>query len=116
MLFDLAVVPTFLESLKEVPPAHYKIQDAKGNCIIVEPTDGQLKVYDNPVWAMANSPEFPWHLTNLNNYLDLTPAYPAGKAIRGHNLAPFGASLQPARPGNQSAHANRVSPVRITNV
>ena len=39
---------------------------------------------------MANSPEFPWHLTNLNNYLDLTPVYPAGKAIRGHNLAPFG--------------------------
>jgi choloylglycine hydrolase len=86
----IAVVPTFLETLKEVPPAHYKIQDAKGNCIVVEPTDGQLKVYNNPVWAMANSPEFPWHLTNLNNYLDLTPVYPAGKAIRGHNLAPFG--------------------------
>ncbi len=86
----IAVVPTYLATLKEVPPAHYKIQDAKGNCIVIEPTNGQLKVYDNPVWAMANSPEFPWHLTNLNNYLDLTAAYPASKTIRGLHLAPFG--------------------------
>ena len=86
----IAVVPTYLKTLKEVPPAHYKIQDAGGNCIVIEPTDSQLKVYDNPVWAMANSPEFPWHLTNLNNYLDLTSAYPASKTIRGLKLAPFG--------------------------
>jgi choloylglycine hydrolase len=87
---EIAVVPTYLTTLKEVPPAHYKIQDAEGNCIVIEPTDGQLKVYDNPVWAVANSPEFPWHLTNLNNYLDLTSSYPASKTIRGLNLAPFG--------------------------
>ena len=86
----IAVLPTYIATLKEVPPAHYKIQDAKGNCIVIEPTDGQLKVYDNPVWVMANSPEFPWHLTNLNNYLDLSSAYPASKTIRGLNLAPFG--------------------------
>ncbi len=86
----IAVVPTYLKTLQEVPPAHYKIQDAEGNCIVVEPTNGQLHVYDNPVWAMANSPEFPWHLTNLNNYLDLSSAYPANKTIRGLNLAPFG--------------------------
>ena len=86
----IAVVPTYLKTLQEVPPAHYKIQDAEGNCIVIEPTNGQLHVYDNPVWAMANSPEFPWHLTNLNNYLDLSSAYPANKTIRGLNLAPFG--------------------------
>jgi choloylglycine hydrolase len=40
--------------------------------------------------AVSNSPEFPWHLTNLNNYLDLTSAYPASKTIRGLNLVPFG--------------------------
>ncbi len=86
----IAVVPAFLETLKEVPPAHYKIQDANGDCIVVEPTNGQLKVYENPVWAMANSPEFPWHLTNLNNYLSLSPTYPAARTIRGLGLAPFG--------------------------
>jgi choloylglycine hydrolase len=86
----IALVPTYLNTLKEVPPAHYKIQDAKGHCIVVEPTDGQLKVYDNPVWAMANSPEFPWHLTNLNNYIHLSAVYPASKTIRGLSLAPFG--------------------------
>jgi choloylglycine hydrolase len=46
---EIAVVPTYLTTLREVPPAHYKIQDAKGNCIVIEPTNGQLKVYNNPV-------------------------------------------------------------------
>lgn len=87
---QIAVLPTYLGVLKEVPPAHFKIMDAQGNCIVVEPTGGELKVYDNPVWALTNSPEFPWHLTNLNNYLDMTSAYPAAKNIRGLNLAPFG--------------------------
>ena len=30
----IALVPTYLNTLKEVPPAHYKIQDAKGHCIV----------------------------------------------------------------------------------
>ncbi|MEB3161055.1 MAG: linear amide C-N hydrolase, partial [Synechocystis sp.] len=29
-------------------------------------------VYDNPVGVMTNAPEFSWHLTNLNNYTNLT--------------------------------------------
>lgn len=49
-------------------PLHYAIWDKSGNGIVVEFYKGKKAVYDNPVGAMTNGPEFSWHLTNLNNY------------------------------------------------
>ena len=49
-------------------PLHYAIYDKKGGSIVVELTDNKVNVYDNPVYALANGPAFPWHLENLNNY------------------------------------------------
>jgi penicillin V acylase-like amidase (Ntn superfamily) len=31
-------------------------------------TENKVNVYDNPVYALTNTPAFPWHLENLNNY------------------------------------------------
>lgn len=87
---QIAVVPTFLGTLNEVPGAHYKIQDAAGNCIVIEPSGGKLCVYDNPIWVFTNSPEFPWHLRNLNNYLNLSSEYPKARTSGSLKLAPFG--------------------------
>lgn len=53
-------------------PLHYAFYDKKGGSIVVEARDGKLHVYDNPTRAMTNGPDFPWHLTNLNNYSQLT--------------------------------------------
>jgi len=49
-------------------PLHYAINDKTGNSIVVEFTDGKPNVYDNPVGVLTNGPDFPWHLTNLQNY------------------------------------------------
>lgn len=53
-------------------PFHYAFYDRKGGSIVVEATAGKLHVYNNPTRVMTNGPEFPWHLTNLNNYSQLT--------------------------------------------
>lgn len=53
-------------------PLHYVVHDAAGGCIVVEYTDGQLKVYDNPLGVMTNSPPFDWMLINLSNYVNLS--------------------------------------------
>ncbi|HAT1683936.1 TPA: linear amide C-N hydrolase [Klebsiella oxytoca] len=53
-------------------PFHYAFYDKKGGSIVVEVSDGKLHVYDNPTRVMTNGPDFPWHLTNLNNYTQLT--------------------------------------------
>lgn len=53
-------------------PFHYVLHDRKGESLVLEFHLGKLSIYDNPVGVMTNGPEFPWHLTNLNNYTFLT--------------------------------------------
>jgi choloylglycine hydrolase len=87
---QVAMLPVVLDVIGIVPDLHIKVQDPTGACIVIEPRGGELKVYDNPVRVLTNSPEFPWHLTNLNNYLNITAGYPAGKKIGDLSLAAFG--------------------------
>lgn len=53
-------------------PLHYVVHDAKGGCLVVEYVEGQLKIYDNPLGVMTNSPPFDWMLINLSNYVNLS--------------------------------------------
>lgn len=62
---------------------HYVVYDAAGNSIVIEHVDGQLKVYDNLVGAFTNSPPFDWHLTNLRNYINLSPMNTKAFQING---------------------------------
>lgn len=52
---------------------HFFFMDAKGEKVVLEPKDGSLVAYDNPVGVLTNAPEFPWHITNLKNYINLNP-------------------------------------------
>jgi Penicillin V acylase and related amidases len=49
-------------------PFHYVLHDRTGASIVLEFHAGRFHVHDNPVGVLTNGPEFPWHLTNLNNY------------------------------------------------
>jgi choloylglycine hydrolase len=64
--------PVLLEPLVvlggAVSPFHYVAHDRNGDALVIEFTNGAMKVYDNPVGVMTNGPSFDWHLTNLNNY------------------------------------------------
>ncbi|MEO1011949.1 MAG: choloylglycine hydrolase family protein [Bacteroidota bacterium] len=72
LLAEVRVVPVPEEAIGGIPPPlHYMVADKDGNSIVVEYTDQQLHIYDNPVGVLTNSPSFPWHLTNLNNYVTL---------------------------------------------
>lgn len=55
-----------------VAPFHYILFDKTGAGVVIEYMDGKQNVYDNPVGVVANAPDFPWHLKNLNNYAQLT--------------------------------------------
>lgn len=54
-------------------PGHFFFMDKKGNGLVLEPKEGQLMAYDNPYGVLTNAPEFPWHVTNLKNYIHLQP-------------------------------------------
>lgn len=54
---------------------HWLISDTNSS-ITVEVTSNGLMVYDNPLGVLANNPEFPIQLFNLNNYRNLSTKDP----------------------------------------
>ena len=57
---------------------------------MVEPVNGALKVYDNPLGVMTNAPTFDWHLTNLKNYVKISPVNAEPITIDGVTIPSFG--------------------------
>ena len=73
-LANIVIAPTIDKEWGSTPtPFHYVIYDKSGNSLVVEPIDGKLVTYDNPIGVFTNSPSFDWHMTNLRNFINLTP-------------------------------------------
>jgi choloylglycine hydrolase len=67
------VVPTVVfKAWGFVPPVHFVVYDTTGQSIVVEYVGGSLRVHDNPLGVMSNSPAFDWHMTNLRNYVNFS--------------------------------------------
>ena len=62
---------------EELPlsPLHWMIAD-RNSSIVVEPVKEGLKIYENPVGVLTNSPTFGMQLFYLNNYMRLSPKAP----------------------------------------
>jgi choloylglycine hydrolase len=90
--FDkVVVVPVVLAALKQVPGVHFVVHDRNGHAVTIEPTDRKLKLFDNPLGVMTNSPTFDWHMTNLRNYINLKPNDVGQIEIGKVKLGQFGA-------------------------
>lgn len=90
-LQTVIIAPTILEDWGgSPPPMHYIVYDKSGRSIVIEPVDETLKVYENPLGVITNSPTFDWQLTNLNNYINLTPFNVDTSQLRGMKLFSFG--------------------------
>lgn len=73
-----------------VLPLHFMVTDSTGETIVIETNSGELEIKDNPVGVMTNSPEFEWHLKNLNNYLTIQPENISDPELGNYQLRPFG--------------------------
>ena len=73
-------------------PLHWHIADREASIVLEAMRDG-MRVYDNPVGVMTNNPPFDFHMTNLNQYLNLTADYPSNRFHESAELAPFGVGL-----------------------
>lgn len=62
---------------------HFIVYDARGGCVVAEYEDGVCNVYDNPLGIMTNAPRFPWHLTNLRQYVGMTSEKPGAFQLAG---------------------------------
>ncbi len=79
---------------EQMPPAplHWMLADRK-RCLVLEAVETGLKVYENPVGVLTNNPPFDFHLTNLNNHLNLTPGVPENRFAEGLRLKPYGQGM-----------------------
>ena len=83
---NLTDVP-FSEALPP-SPLHWMIADGERS-VVVESTEEGLRVYENPVGVLTNNPPFPFHLENLNQYLNLTAKEPENRFSEAIRLRPF---------------------------
>ncbi len=91
---DIVIVPTPAPGLGSpqgaVAGAHFFLQDRSGKSIVVEPVDGMLKVHDAPLGVMTNAPTYDWHMTNLANYINLSPKDVEQEKLGRTTLSAFG--------------------------
>ncbi len=88
---SVVIAPTVSEGWGPTPPPfHYIVYDQSGNSLVIEPIDETLVTYDNKIGAFTNSPTFDWHMTNLTNFINLSPYNVAPTDVRGVTLTPFG--------------------------
>ena len=73
-----------------VAPLHWIVTDKSGKCAVIEKTAAGLQIMDNPVGVLSNSPDFQWHMTNLRNYMSVTPTQQQEQEWSSVKLTPFG--------------------------
>ncbi|MGL5480192.1 MAG: choloylglycine hydrolase [Clostridium sp.] len=84
------LMDTQINEKAPAPTLHWMITDKTGDSIVVEHTKHGLKVFDNKVGVLTNSPTFDWHETNLRQYMGMY-ADQAGETTWGaQQLNPLG--------------------------
>jgi choloylglycine hydrolase len=86
----VVLTPVVIEAIEQAAPVHFVVHDRTGKSVVIEPLDRTLKIYDNPLGVITNSPTFDWHMTNLRNYVNLTATNVPPIGIGGIKLAQFG--------------------------
>ncbi|QIK86995.1 choloylglycine hydrolase family protein [Erysipelothrix sp. HDW6B] len=71
-------------------PLHWVFTDATGRSIIVEPLKDGLKIHENKLGVMANSPDYDWHKTNIRNYIGVNPKQVEPVELFEETFKPFG--------------------------
>lgn len=69
---------------------HWRFIDASGRQLVLEVVGGVPRFYENKLGVLTNSPGFEWHLTNLNNYVNLFSGGVSGHPFGDIALAPLG--------------------------
>jgi len=73
-----------------VQPFHFLVSDTSGKSLVIESIKGKLVTYDNAVGVLTNAPTFDWHMTNLKNYINLSPNNAKPLKINGETFKQLG--------------------------
>ena len=57
----------------KIGAVHWRITQPDGRMVVLEVIGGEPHFYENTLGVLTNAPGFQWHMTNLNNYVNLRP-------------------------------------------
>ncbi len=125
---DLKEARAFIEKMnftntafsEKLPPAllHWIISDKSGS-ITVESVKDELKVYDNPVGVLTNSPDFEKQMHNLSNYMSLSAQPPQNTFSKAIELKAYSRGMGAiGLPGDLSSQSRfvRAAFVKLNSV
>lgn len=69
-------------------PLHWMLCD-KWTSLVLEQTKDGLNIYDNPIGVLTNNPPFPYHLYNLQNYMNATVEEPTNRFSNKVSLSAY---------------------------
>lgn len=69
-------------------PLHWIISDEQRSIVLESVKEG-IKVYDDPLGVLTNNPPFPYHLSNLSNFMGLTRSQPKNTFAPGLDLTAY---------------------------
>ena len=70
---------------------HWRIAEPGGRMVVLEVVGGVPHFYENTLGVLTNAPGFNWHMTNLNNYVNLEPgSAPDNTIAKGITLSALG--------------------------
>jgi choloylglycine hydrolase len=61
---------------------HWRVAEPGGRMIVLEFVNGVPQIYENTLGVLTNSPGFMWHMTNLNNYVNLRSGSAADHTLK----------------------------------
>ncbi len=70
--------------------AHWMVMEPSGKSIVIEYAKGELRIFDSPLGIITNAPTYDWHMTNLRNYVNLSPVAIPNKKIEDLDFTPLG--------------------------
>ena len=100
MLTQCATIDEVMEAVKRVrivalektAVVHWRIGEPSGRQVVMEIVGGEVNFYDNEVGVLTNAPGYEWHVTNLENYVNLRPGSATSYQLGGVTLEPNGGS------------------------
>ncbi len=69
---------------------HWRITEQSGRQVVLEIVGKKMRWHENTLGVLTNSPDFEWHLTNLNNYTNLAAGPIRTNKVGTLNLVAFG--------------------------
>ncbi|MBN9286461.1 MAG: choloylglycine hydrolase [Gammaproteobacteria bacterium 39-13] len=86
----IQVAPVVDSTLGFAPPVHFIVAEPSGKEIVIEFLKGKTTINEAPLGVLTNAPTYDWHITNLQNYINLSPVAIPNKDVKSVDFKPLG--------------------------